>query len=105
MNCKPGDLAINFFPGSPNLGRVVTVVEAYDGRPGPDGAAIETGGQPCWIVKGPGLVLWKFDGDHIPAEWTVMLDRWLRPIRDPGDDAQDETLSWLPVPSREGVEA
>lgn len=29
----------------------------------------------------------------------------LRSIRDPGDDAQDETLSWLPVPSREEVSA
>ena len=28
-------------------------------------------------------------------------DARLRPIRDPGDDAKDETLSWLPVPSTE----
>jgi hypothetical protein len=26
-------------------------------------------------------------------------DRVLRPIRDPGDDVRDETLSWLPVPT------
>lgn len=96
MNCKPGDLAINFFPESPNLGRVVTVVEVFDGRLGPDGGAIETGGQLSWIVRGPGLVLWKFGGENVPAEWTVMPDRWLRPIRDPGDDARDEMLRPLP---------
>ena len=28
------------------------------------------------------------------------FDKNLRPIRDPGDDAQDETLKWLDVPSK-----
>lgn len=32
-------------------------------------------------------------------------DANLRPIRDPGDDAQDETLSWLKVPSGNEVPA
>ena len=32
-------------------------------------------------------------------------DYCLRPIRDPGDDASDETLEWLPVPSRDEVTA
>ena len=32
-------------------------------------------------------------------------DSQLRPIRDPGDDARDETLEWLPVPSRDEVTA
>ena len=27
--------------------------------------------------------------------------QYLRPFRDPGDDAQDETMGWLPVPSLE----
>lgn len=26
-------------------------------------------------------------------------DDYLRPIRDPGEDARDETLDWLPVPT------
>jgi hypothetical protein len=28
-------------------------------------------------------------------------DRRLRPIRDPGEDATDETLLWLPVPTKQ----
>ena len=40
---------------------------------------------------------------------TVILEvrrgkRWPH-VRDPGDDARDESLSWLPVPSREEVSA
>ena len=36
--------------------------------------------------------------------WPVSFDdRSLRPIRDPGDDAQDETLQWLDAPSKETV--
>lgn len=34
-----------------------------------------------------------------------VYDGALRPIRDPGEDAQDETLSWLPVPSCDEVAA
>jgi hypothetical protein len=29
------------------------------------------------------------------------LDADMRPIRDPGEDIKDETLSWLPVPIKE----
>jgi hypothetical protein len=41
--------------------------------------------------------------DQTIFAWEWVADDCLRPIRDPGDDAQDETLSWLPVPSREEV--
>ncbi len=39
-------------------------------------------------------------GDRL-TKFGVMPDHALRPIRDPGDDATDETLQWLPVPSKE----
>lgn len=32
---------------------------------------------------------------------NAVQDSILRPLRDPGDDAQDESLQWLPVPSTE----
>lgn len=40
---------------------------------------------------------------------TVILEvrrgiRWPH-VRDPGEDAQDETIQWLPVPTKEGVPA
>jgi len=76
MNCKPGDLAIVVYCiNSANLGRVLRVV-----RPFPLFAD-------AWEVEGQDSGKWAFDS-------------WLRPIRNPGDDAQDETLQWLPVPSQ-----
>jgi hypothetical protein len=33
----------------------------------------------------------------------VLRDDYMRPLRDPGDEAKDETLLWLPVPSDEKV--
>lgn len=41
-----------------------------------------------------------------PAGTMIWMDDYdLRPIIDPGDDATDETLTWLPVPSRESETA
>ncbi|MFY9460444.1 MAG: hypothetical protein WAP57_11915 [Aquabacterium commune] len=37
--------------------------------------------------------------------WEWVADDCLRPIGNPGDDARDESLSWLPVPGREEVSA
>jgi hypothetical protein len=46
--------------------------------------------------------VWETIVGRVPAGTIVYaMDSILRPIRDPGDDAQDETLSWLPVPSTE----
>ena len=47
-------------------------------------------------------------GDICPVkkgEVTGCLDSKLRPIRDHGDDARDETLEWKQVLSREGQPA
>jgi hypothetical protein len=47
--------------------------------------------------------VWKTDAFYGPNgdPYGFVLDFQLRPIRDPGDDAQDETLDWLPVPTKE----
>jgi hypothetical protein len=88
MNCKPGDLAI--VSGKETLphlrGRIVTVARCGN-----------LYGIPHWqtepkFIDRDGVEVWFADED-------------LRPIRDPGDDATDETLLWLPSPSREKEEA
>ncbi len=89
MNCKQGDLAliISATHAPQHIGKVVTCVRLHtiDGIDYWEIARTldNPGGIPYWAVA----------------------DRRLRPISDPGDDARDETLEWLPVPSREGQPA
>ena len=103
MNCKPGDLAFIWPPKTNNpidaqiddqlRGRIVRVVELVRGTSG----AFSFEGT-VWRIETPIRLL-------IPSLGAIGIDGIrdgaLRPIRDPGDDAKDETLEWLPVPSRE----
>lgn len=91
MNCKPGDLAVivscqdSFW--AKDIGRLVTVVRAWG-----DGVS--------WLIKpidGRGFVT--ADGRRV--EMAGDYDSNLRPIHDPGEDARDETLEWLPVPAKQ----
>lgn len=79
MNCKPGDLAVVAYLTNENirpyLGRIVKCERLLE--------------LDCWETT-PAL-----------EPNRGVYDGALRPIRDPGDDAQDETLSWLPAPSTE----
>lgn len=103
MNCKPGDLAIRikaFQDSVIPVGAVVRCLHFDTGISYLVGANDET---PI-VARGTWLVEWNGITGVDGLEFG-MLDEHLRSIRDPGDDAQDETLSWLPVPSREGVEA
>ena len=85
MNCKPGDLARYVGSVSKNYGRFVLVVSRND----------FCDGTPGWETAPP---LYMPDGRRFA---DCVADVLLRPIRDPGNDATDETLQWLPVPSRE----
>jgi hypothetical protein len=88
VNCKPGDLAIVVAcpPHAANaIGSIVRCVRRWDEM---------SNVGPMWYVEPPAR------SGHIGIG-----DRWLRPIRDPGDDARDETLTWLPVPTRESTPA
>lgn len=103
MNCKPGDLAyvIRSETGL-NLGRVVRVVRIHDSVTHDlDGVALHgrTLGRLRWVLEKP-LRSWR--GDVMEPLYTC-ADCSLRPIRDPGDDARDETLNWLPVPVKESA--
>lgn len=82
MNCKPGDLALIVcaYNDPQHLGKIITCLKWW-----PD----EWGG--CWSTS-PAL--------HGAAGQEIgWHDDDLRPIRDPGEDAQDEMLRPLPAPS------
>lgn len=80
MNCKPGDLAVLVRMLSaqdlPYLGKPLTCVRLAED-------ATFTWGEPFWEVA------------ELPPAYAVR-DSCLRPIRDPGDDAVDESKQWLP---------
>lgn len=88
MNCKPGDLAIVVATANAQqreyIGKIVTCVKVVNTIDGPVG----------WRTA-PFLV------NQFTKNSIAWVDHHLRPIRDPGDDATDETLQWLPTPSRE----
>lgn len=92
MNCKPQDLAVivQTHPNEPAtkqfLGRTVRLTASYSD---------EAGG-----------VAWNYErmplrGRHAGGnvEWHGLPDEWLKPLRDPGEDARDETLTWKQVPA------
>lgn len=91
MNCVPGDTA---FIVAPYLdvamrGLPVNVVRAHAGGAvrAKNGDINHDRGRPGWLVDGHDL--------RLPM---VIGDQYLRPIRDPGDDAVDEVLQRLGQP-------
>lgn len=94
MNCKPNDLAM--VVEGDFVGYMCKVVSA-----GPTFTHIASGAVHIgWNVEFPHDMPWTApEGQPMHTGW--LPDAWLRPIRDPGDDARDETLAWLPVPSIE----
>lgn len=82
MNCKPGDLA--FYVGLDRSlhWRIVRCIQIHPASP---------------LLR---EVFWVTDPQLPVAEVgrlsEAICDRALRPIRDPGDDAVDESAAWLP---------
>lgn len=56
-------------------------------------------------IKMWNALLYTPDPDALAGSVLPFPDDILRPIRDPGDDARDETLSWKPLPLPEIVPA
>ncbi|PZQ77957.1 MAG: hypothetical protein DI563_02015 [Variovorax paradoxus] len=79
MRCKVGDIAV-IVGGAYEmlLGKVVTCVELIHDFPSPH-----------WVVDPEPI-------DPSDGRPFAIDDRTLRPLRDPGDDAQDEMLRPLP---------
>jgi hypothetical protein len=107
LNCRPGDLAVVVRTHTPqNLGRVVSVVSTLGWKAagtsfiGPDGdlKVTDRAGFYWWVegrvIGRKGEVTFEDNAGHA-------ADEQLKPLRDPGDDATDETLEWIPVPTRE----
>lgn len=89
MNCKRGDLArVIDCEASRHCGIVDRFVVVTNLRPDPPP------GCSTWCYEGP--MLRCACGCSRPIE--AIDDRLLRPVRDPGDDAVDETLQRLPAP-------
>lgn len=92
MNCQPGDLAV--IVGDPRNrnkyeGAHLKVI-ADSGR--------RDCGYVCWVYEPLSPALVAHLREHRDDD---ICDYWLRPIRDPGDDAVDETLLRNPVPTKE----
>lgn len=90
MNCKQGDLAIVVNSLCGNEGKIVRCLRLLPAHRWefPDGSIVI---KPSWEID---ISLPSFDGSCT----TRVADDRLRPIRDPGDDAVDETLLWKQVP-------
>lgn len=84
MNCKQGEMA--FIVHGPFVGFVIKCVQRYDGP------WFEARYEPGWIIEWDRKPFGAGDG---------IIDAFLRPIRDPGEDAKDQTLEWLPSPSKQ----
>lgn len=96
MNCKPGDLAVIVKSRAGNEGRFVEVVNGDVERlPGDLGMASFG---PLWRVRSYGSIRSSWGWLH---EEFAFPDAWLRPIRNPGEDAKDETLQWKEVPAKQ----
>lgn len=107
MRCKAGDLAV-VVEGQLSAGRVVRclrLIRPGEVHPSRNGRMMQVPGVlngPAWLIEG-WVFLEGIDGKNY--ECCIAPDRALRPIRDPGDDARDETLDWLPVPAKETANA
>jgi len=97
LNCKAGDLAIMVKSVAGNEGKIMRCVNFLPKQKFLFPGDIEYEG-PAWEVD---VLLKGWKGCKV----SLVPDEYLRPIRDPGDDATDETLEWLPVPTKQGVPA
>ena len=86
MRCRPGDLVLllraDYAPCKQFVGQVHTV------------GALSNAFHGAWLFDPP---LYEPKSGAL-VSW---LDKDLLPIRDPGDDAADETLLWVPSPVKE----
>lgn len=111
MNCKPGDLARVIANSKRCIGLTRDVLVTVHALPPPinrhgdirlpDGCTSQAEASD-WLIEFPSpVVIQRLSGNFRQTRWVTCADKYLRPIRDPGDDARDETLEWLPVPVKE----
>lgn len=99
MNCKQGDLAVFVRSMAGNDGLIVRCLRLADEHDKSNWGH-ERSIEQLWLVDKMVKKVGSETGRPFPAA-PLAEDAFLRPIRDPGDDATDETLTWLPVPRKE----
>jgi hypothetical protein len=87
LNCKVGDMAYVKAQGLGVTGTIGQIVECKR-------LVFNEFGDICWVLSKP--ICFFVYGKKFLAE--IIPDQYLRPISNPGEDAIDETLLWLPVP-------
>ena len=101
MNCKQGDIAYVVGATTPGLNGCMVVCLC----PAPYESYWEPVRIPAWTVRsiaeGRKLPCMGKFGNLFYRDERPVDDSLLRPIRDPGDDAVDETLLRLPSPRQE----
>jgi len=102
MNCKPGDLAVIVrYEGWGSAGEISKLLVGRIVR-------VASLGVPSTPSICSASIVWKFE-EPLKIEYEGkkyiadgIADFCLRPIRDDGDDAVDESSAWLPpVPTKE----
>ena len=101
LNCKPDELCrVVGMPWTPEANdhfvttvRLISVGDEYEGGV----FAANPAGGPAWLVRGHNIPMRSIAGTFHFQSKRVINDKFLRPIRDPGDDAVDETLINNPV--------
>jgi hypothetical protein len=87
LNCKAGDMAYVKAQELGVTGAIGQIVECKC-------LVFNKFGDICWVLSKP--ICCFVYGKKFLAE--VIPDQYLRPIGNPGEDAIDETMLWLPVP-------
>ena len=109
MNCKPDELAVVVSCADQTcIGMIVRTVHLMHGRercpdtpflfePIPEGMNV-------WLVESEGKPFaYHHDCLYVESRYAAFADSSLRPIRDPGDDAVDESLLWFRIPEVDTV--
>ncbi len=110
MNVKPGDIAQIIHPEMYGTFVEILHVAPMGQFNLPDGQPANCENSDCWVFEFLGQpkkvgITYEFRYGERLAKFAHCHDKWLRPIRDPGDDAVDEILQLVGAPSKEGVTA
>ena len=87
MNCKPGDMAIFVKSFAGNEGKIVTCIRLATQQE-LHAVNYTTENGPVWITDT------ELPTTNQGISLAFAIDDYIRPLRDPGDDAEDETFSW-----------
>lgn len=109
LRCRPGDLARITANSRHVVGLTQDAIVSVLHAPEIDAdgfCVLPDGHRSCvsnsdWVIEFFGPILIKQNDMSLRSTcFAVCADKYLRPIRHPGDEATDETLLWLPAPKQ-----